>query len=239
MSHPHLQRPPIIEALLELRVRGGAVSDDVFARFEEAYGERYPQSQETGGRLAQLLRMTQGRRLSDADDRESVTLGPDRFTFSRRYAAGAPPYDTWRSFVDAAFETWEPFRSVVAPDGLTRVATRFLNRIHLPSGVGLAEVLSPPPAPLSQGDAGFTDVSDRRSARTHDGFGLQLGRRWNPGSGILIDVEVFRAFPSSEPRPIPDRVGDLDDVLERIDHLKNSLFFGALTPGALDPYRHA
>ena len=59
-----------------------------------------------------------------------VTACPDRFAFSQ-----LPPYDSWEVFCARARQLWDIYRTETKPDKITRIATRFVNRIEIPTPV--------------------------------------------------------------------------------------------------------
>ena len=131
---------PITEALLDLRVELPSHIDLAqLATFQDAIRDRYPDRRErllvqshfeieqgaviahpsTGGLYGYLF--------TSPDRRQVVQARLNGFTFSR-----LKPYRTWESLRDEARELWQHYMQIASPQGITRVALRYINRIEIP-----------------------------------------------------------------------------------------------------------
>lgn len=245
-----LERPPIVEALLDFRVRPS--DGDPEARldaFQEALRDAYPHEGPRADRegvpaAVQAFLALRGtrRRLRSEDGRRTVLVGPDRLTLSLTFRPPETVYRTWEELETPAFEAWAAFEAETQPLGLEGLATRFVNRIDVRADRPADALVSPPDLPIP--DVALTAFHDRRSGQTLDGFGVRLGRRLgarpggSPAALVFVDVEAFRDYDAAMPAP-PIRQPDLAGDLARLRQLKNELFHGSVDPATLRRYRDA
>ncbi len=148
----HYSRAPITEAIIDLRIvpaSGFSVED--LAALREVVAERYPNQEEEHVQYQQmsfvgtdLLQTGGGHQLNgfrfvSRDKRETFYARLDGFAFGIR-----APYDRWESFRDEARALWDLYSSVAMPEGVTRAAMRYINRINIPgatAGVRLEDYL--------------------------------------------------------------------------------------------------
>jgi uncharacterized protein (TIGR04255 family) len=146
------------------------------------------------------------------------------------------PYQDWDDLFSQTKLTWAKYLEICKPVGITRIATRFINRIDLPiDGLDFDEYLAAPPkipAGLSnvlseflvrlvipQGDTGIIVVL------------TQALESVNPDSrsvSVLIDIDAFKSVEldaSSE---------QLWEHFRELRDLKNRTFFGSITPKTLE-----
>src|SRR5262249_1019003 len=131
-------RAPIIEAIIEIRVipaEGFAAASckSVFSGVRE----QFPEAQELRSMHAQILggptigasatQRLAGYTFRNSSRGQLLTACPERFGFSQ-----LAPYDRWETFCPAALRFWELFRKETGPTRVSRIATRFVNRIEIP-----------------------------------------------------------------------------------------------------------
>lgn len=142
-------RAPITEAIIDLRIApvdGFTVEN--LAPIRQVVADRYPNQEEehvqyqqmafvgtdllqTGGGGHQL----NGFRFISADKRETFYARLDGFAFSIQ-----APYDRWESFREEARRAWDLYRSVATPEGVTRAAMRYINRIDIPDATAVVRL---------------------------------------------------------------------------------------------------
>jgi uncharacterized protein (TIGR04255 family) len=134
-------RPPIAEAVIECRF-GSAVSQATLARFVRNVAREYPAIEQTYEISAQFrvvptaqereVRPEQkfsGYKLTGRDQADLVILGLDQIATIR-----LAPYCGWDNFIEIAKRNYEILRKVSGYRSLTRVATRYINRLDIPIG---------------------------------------------------------------------------------------------------------
>lgn len=131
-------RAPITEAIIEIRVDPTSgvnpascksVFNGVRDEFPEMAELMLMRAQILGGPQvgASATQTVAGYTFVSKERGQIVTACPDRFAFSQ-----LPPYDRWETFCPLARRLWEIYRMETKPDKITRIATRFVNRIEIP-----------------------------------------------------------------------------------------------------------
>ena len=246
---PRLDRPPIVEALLDFRVDASDPDDtaESLGAFADSISEAYPtevdlpQVDGMPPAIRALMAESKTSRLRSADGARTVLVGPSRVTFSVTFDWPDRVYTSWSDdLVAPAFQVWAAYEEHVRPRALASLATRFVNRLRVKPD-RLDEVLTDPPS-LPSGALTLSSSTDYRTGRTSDGFGARIGRRLG-GHGpdttratLFLDVEAFVTY-DDDPKPTPLGVDTLAGDLARLDAIKNDLFFSSLTPASLDLYR--
>ena len=237
-EHPHLAKAPIREALIDFRVRlaPGSLQDTLRTLAEELkahYPNVGPISQYQGqiqigdeGPVAiqkgpQLL----GYRLESEDGLHVAQIRIDGFTFSR-----LAPYESWDRMVDHAWVVWERYMGATHPLGIERIATRFINRIPLEASGQLDDVFSVPPrVPGGTIDA----LLFRYQLAPREGVTgiVTLATEDSAEPSMVLDIDCFvrRSLPSDE--------DTLRRHLPQLRDAKNRIFFGSLTPAALERFK--
>jgi uncharacterized protein (TIGR04255 family) len=132
---PNYKRPPVIEAVIEVRFGGPALDDKVMDTLVKRFSERYPappqKTDNVGFELAgTVLRLTQenvGFRILSADGRFTVNLGRNSLGTSRN-----APYAGWDEFMEEARHNWSDWKRVVDWREVSRIGLRYINRIDVP-----------------------------------------------------------------------------------------------------------
>lgn len=240
---PHLKNAPIVEALIDFRVRLPA--DYQVERLKEAHNqirERYPLVEEqkfiahelkhSPGNPPQLLASQQGLIgffFRSQDQKNLAQFRRDGFTFNRLH-----PYTSWDDIFPEAASLWKLYASVAAPDEISRIAIRYINRIQLPlPNLELSHYLTAePPLPkgVPQNIAGFlTKVAIHDPDTNIDANVIQvleppLNEKY---ISMILDVDVYQANVSQLP---PDAV---ISHFAKLREMKNRIFFGSLTEKAI------
>jgi uncharacterized protein (TIGR04255 family) len=240
----HLRNAPIVEALIDVRVevRPGFRGEE-FRAVGGRLAADYPKIEERAGVTLQLAfggpQPTQqvqqhglsGVFLHSADGKNVAQFRTDGFTLNR-----LEPYTSWDELLPEALRLFEIYVSVAKPRLVTRVATRYINRLQLPNAA-MQEFLTSPPrgVPGTQGIlAGFLEVSQVEEP-TGEKVNFTQASDGNPATqsarAVAIDIDCYRED-SFEPS-----VHAVREQLQRLHALKNRVFFGALTEAALRPYQ--
>jgi uncharacterized protein (TIGR04255 family) len=133
-------RDPIIEALLDIRVKlPEEITLTKLEAFHETLKNRFPEKQqrvsmESGVKLIPESTMplpsggvVDGYFLRSPDEKKLVQIGLDGFTFNK-----LKPYKGWEQFYNEARELCNLYFQITTPLKITRIALRYLNRIELP-----------------------------------------------------------------------------------------------------------
>lgn len=247
MSHPHLNQAPIVEGLIDFRVKQRSeFSLEDLARLKDELKATYPvvkdlHSIEAGIQFAQgksteqSFQSTQiGYRLERKDPSFVVLLQQTGLTVSR-----LKPYQDWNNLIAEAKPIWEKYLSISRPSAIIRVATRFINRLELPiDKLDFDEYLSTlPPIPknLPNELSGFlvrTLIPDPNTgAEIAIAQALESPNMQTRTVTVLIDIDVFKTM---EMEPASD---DVWKLLNNLRDLKNRAFFGSITPKTVELFK--
>jgi len=139
------KNPPILEAVLDLRVTlPSSVGMPQLADFQQGLADHFPtQEPQTtvqfgfeaqpgqAPAVQEPVSDTIGYRLQSADGQRVIQVQRFGFSFSR-----VGNYDSWDKFSQEARELWQRYLEVAAPESVTRLGLRYINRIHIPFGAG-------------------------------------------------------------------------------------------------------
>jgi uncharacterized protein (TIGR04255 family) len=242
-AREHLQNAPIVEAVVDFRVlRNEQVSAETFAGIGSFIGEHYTktgsiQSIETRFGVVHGKPLDPSQLQTDLGFRyqtetEVAQFRVDGFTFSK-----IKKYTTWEKVSEEAFRLWRVYVDAAKPRKVSRVAVRYINRMHLPDVKDLGEYLEAPPklpAPIPQIVREFlTRVivrDDKRNAHAVIVQALEPRTDSNTIS-LLLDIDAFRDMKDLE----PDDPG-LPAIFEELRHLKNEIFFASITEETAEIY---
>lgn len=242
----HYSRAPITEAIIDLRIapmQGFSLED--LAPLREIVEDRYPIQEEEHVQYQQMSfaeddlfqaevgRHINGFRFISEDKQKTFYARLDGFAFSIK-----APYDRWESFRDEARDLWALYRAAAMPEGVTRAAMRYINRIDIPDateGVRLEDYLRTYPE--------FSVDFPEDSFMNNFFMQLQLWQRdlgcWliineapevSPEGGTLsvrLDLDLFREQ-YEEPLPVDDDTMAWE-LLERLHDRKNEVFEASIT----------
>ena len=245
MAEPRqLAKPPITEALVDLRIVSNAgIGPEQLQPLRAGLAELYPKFDEKrqfeaefrveGGRLMPPTSQDlgfQGLWLTSADGTRIAQFRPDGFTFNN---VGLEAYMGGEALLDEALGLWSRFSDLVKPEAVTRLALRYLNRLDLPLRVGdeFTRFLTAPPELPDGAPQTVTEFLSR--IVSHDETGAtaivtqKLERTETFPVPVIVDIDVFFL---AELEPHPD---NLRSLLETLRNLKNRTFFALLTEEAV------
>lgn len=132
---PQYKRPPITEAVVEVRV-ADPIPMATLERVRDKLFEFYPlpaqslvsANIEIGPDAPHVIQQVQGYRLTAADGAGLVTIGQQFISTSR-----LPPYDGWESFIAAARNNWKIWKRLVEWRKIVRIGVRYVDRIDVPA----------------------------------------------------------------------------------------------------------
>jgi len=237
----HLSKAPIVEAIVDLRVKAApgldarsleAVHGQIKDRFPKL--ERF-QVQQALFSLSPASRPEvvttelglQGFVFKSEDEREIAQFRVDGFTFSR-----LKQYTSWREVVDAALDLWKRYISLASPLAVTRVALRYVNRIQL-GDLPLDQYLTvgpriPPGLPdVVTGFLNRMFIADRNTDRHAIITQVLEPRVSNAPQNLLLDIDVYNEFKDAAATSL-----DFNGIVKSLDRLhdfKNQVFFASLT----------
>lgn len=234
---PSYKRPPITEAVIELRFGqqfSGKTIEKAASRLRREY-VHYEQDQQLEVMLdmdaqkSQFVPGPPGVRLSSQDRADVTILRPDAFVSSR-----LAPYCGWEAFIERVQRDWGIWRGEAGAVKLARIGVRYINRIDIPkpsddTKIELKDFLNvwPHTPPLDWGPlTGFAFQATRPLNRDECYVRLYSGSVESPLVGhaaLALDLDIFRES------TLPMRDDELWALLGRIREMKNSLFESCVT----------
>lgn len=241
----HLEKAPIVEGLIDLRVRlSKGFEPQRLKELHARISERYPACLESStfqtelefnpehGAKHAFQRNVSGYRFESTDKRYVLQAQVGGFTLSR-----LKPYETWELLFAEARQLWGDYVQVAQPESVTRVATRYINRLELPIG-DLDEYLTAAPKIPSRLPQSVSEFFSRVVVpEAQKGASIILTQVLEPVDStkgvapVILDVDVFKEevfAPESEA---------VWDLLSMFRDLKNEAFFGSITKKARDLFK--
>jgi len=245
----HLANAPIKEALIDLRVALPQDTDiEQLEAVHKAIGEQFPVKKiiiegRFGIRFdpencvqaeATADHTKLGFRYETTSGDQVVQFGMNGFTYSQ-----LKPYTNWEDMRTSAKSLWQIYLKAASPLKVTRVATRFVNLIHIPIPVdGFHDYLTEPPRipkTLPQGLASYLTrivlpVPDIHATAIIT-QALEPTSLETESIPILLDIDTFL-----------DQSFDAEDAaiwnrLEDLRKLKNKIFFASITQKTMDLFQ--
>ena len=244
MAKPrHLQRAPITEAVMELRViEAGPVDAEVVRSF----GAKCPRfTTEPQKQVQHTLSLgpegpsarvedfgIRSLRLVSPDGRNVAQISTEAYAHSR-----LAPYTQWADLRRDTAEVWEVYRAIMRPMRVVRIGVRFLNRLELPLPIANLKVFleappQVPPGALPQLNTFVTRVvtTSGDGARTSSISQAVIETADPNRISLVLDIDVAFTRPLS---PDDTRIWDEADHLRA---LKNDVFFGSITEETVRMY---
>ena len=239
MTQPRsLSRPPIVEALVDLRAQVPG-DPEMFKALADDLKDEFPKK-ELRRDFETKIEIREGKvviphfdssafggvRVANADDTIYAQFRPNGFTLNnmKTYLGGD-------QLIGKALMLWESLVERAEPEIVSRVALRFINRLELPLAEGdeFSQYLTCPPelpkgAPqlISQFLSRIVGHDEERKATAVVIQQLKKPRAGRPAA-ITIDLDVFQvgSFPCDS--------AALRKILDSLRMLKNETFFSLLT----------
>jgi len=246
--HPTLSKPPIQEALIDIRVQ--LSSDfDVYRlkNLDEKIRDTYPMKQDQTFSRVNLEFRPEADTSQSQQSITSKLIGfrylsqkkdkifqarLDGFTFNK-----LPPYTTWEEMRDEAKRLWSFYKELTSPV-ITRVAVRYINNLNIPVPIrDFGDYLTAPPVmpdDLPQGLSSFLiRMNSYVPAFQGNAIITQALEPWLPEATkipVILDIDVFKEKAGME-EP------EAWELLESLRHFKNRVFFTFITDKLKEIYK--
>lgn len=242
-----LARPPIVEALIDIRVKASRTLevshlqqiDSVLAaalpqrstrhlaqaRFETAPGGVRSASAEDLGLQGYIFRSTGGE--------DVAQFRIDGFTFNR-----LAPYSGWETIFPMAMRLWDEYVRLAAPEAATRLAVRYLNRIAIPRELDSFDSLLAAGPRIPEGLPPFVsgflirltvhDLENKLAAN----IAQYVEESTN---SVILDIECYTDSPDFE-LDAAHRT-KFEETFASLRAFKNRVFEKSLTDSAMEKFR--
>lgn len=235
---PQYKRPPITEAIIELRLDQPLPRTEVerlLQRFrsEYAFSEdfvAYEIRVDPAARSADFEEQSSGYKLSSQDRAHVLLVTSAHLTCSR-----LAPYVGWDAFRTRAKDHWRTWKRVTGYRKISRIGVRFINRIDIPAARGAEVKISDylrvhPETPAVMRIASYAmQVSgqlEEDECRCVINSSLVLPPPLVDHASIILDIDVSRSADA------PQRDDEIWSLIDRIRVHKNRIFEESVTDKA-------
>ncbi len=232
-------RPPIIEAVVELRFRE-SLSSEAVESVSKRLAKRYPHEQpfrmvslnyDVAQDTAAVHPQSAGFRRTDLDSTTICVIVGSHLTTSV-----LAPYPGWDVFYELVNQNYDIFRQTVGVVPLARIGVRYINRIDIPlpghgePAISVSDFLRCYPE-FPEGFSPVTGFTLQGSAALADQYTGTINQAVvEPAlighTSILLDIDI------GHEGQIPFRIDDILQIIQSMRIRKNELFEACLTDKA-------
>lgn len=249
MEYPHLSNAPIVEAVVDFRVKlPPDFKIESFNKLCETLKTQYPRFEqqqqiqhtfrkesEKPPEISTRMLGLHSYQLRSEDEKNVVQLRRDGFTFSR-----LTPYSKWEDLYGEAWRLWRLYVDAAKPLELSRIAVRYINRLLLPLPIiDPSEYMNAPPVVAEGWPANMSAFLTRVVLHEPESEifinVIQAAEPLPPGEQthipVLFDIDAYQeSLLSADDVTLTDRFG-------RLREMKNRVFFKGITPKAIELFR--
>lgn len=241
---PKLNRAPIVEGLIDLRLRPQQpITLEQLSQIDAQIITEYPSKKDIraiqaaiqiGAEAGQHIISSEqviGYRYESKENSFVFQARIDGFTVSR-----LAPYSNWEELLDETKRLWNIYSALVNNATIVRIAIRYINKINFPGpAVDFDEYLTAGPKIPKDLPQGLMEFLTRTVVPFDDHKALavltQAYEPTQPSSSylpVILDIDVFHegAYDSQE--------GEFWQILEDLHDLKNKIFFSSITEKTLE-----
>ena len=223
-------KPPIQEAVFDFQVRGGkSFAPNLFEAVAEEEGyipHGFLQNVDIDTNTNTSKIKIIGCKYISQDQKKIAVFKKDGFSFSR-----LPIYDGWEKNCKTALELWKLYCNIIGPQIITRVATRFINKLRIPSVFTKPEEYFKTYIQYDKGlPAAWSQMSynlllpHNRGIKSNIRFDSRVSQN-NQSVEVIFDTDVFYDNASLA----PSDTSELDDIFNKVRTIKNSIFEHSIT----------
>ncbi len=240
MQYHDLKSPPVVEAIIDIRVSPVVViSKENIQKIVEELGSEYQSFMPLPMRNISLtlksttlerLETVRGYIVQTIDGLNKGQFRVDGFTFNR-----LSPYTSWEEVKQNAQRLWEAYKKAGKPKQISRIAVRYINQMQLDTDMeGINQYLAMPPNMCEKFKAStksfFTQATiediDEQLAAT---IIQTINQNDNIGkTDVVLDIDAYslRKFSISNSEQIWE-------CFEKLRNLKNDIFYESITENAI------
>lgn len=241
MTDQPYKRPPITEAVIEIRI-DGPVDENVLLHVSNKFLELYPnvQPMRNMGVAVDLSEASDNKtivkmsnqasfRRSSEDETEILVLSPENLIISQ-----LAPYPGWGAFTQRFYRDFELWRRLVQYRKIARLGVRFINRIDFPLHGHVADESNylniGPRLPDAFGilsgyhvavQLRLQEIGAIATVNTASVFSPLIGH-----GALLLDVDIGRE------KDVPQSSASMSELLDSIRLKKNEIFESCVTDKA-------
>ena len=233
---PKLARPPLSEALVDIRLREELpvsilpklVAPKSFPLSKEMRQGQF-QVKLTKDKPIQAEVLSEGalgRRYEREDGSEVIQLRRNGLTYSV-----LKNYPGWEVLRDAARRAWQDFLTVTGPVNVSRVATRYINQISIPVGTDYDSYLTAAPRiPKSIPPIVTSFIQRVLVPFEEESATAIITQALEVPAPAVLDIDVFSEC------SLDGSSGEIWSKLDRLRNVADRIFFSSLTEKVLKSY---
>lgn len=231
----HYSKPPLIEAVIELRFDQNLSVKDLI-RAKDRLQRSFPAVEELKTFQAKLEAHSAVQDMGLTGYKMSAKNGLDVVLFQSNILVTSrlAPYEGWGQLLLQAQNNYETFEKAVGFRRIVRLGSRFINRIDVPDHFlanrhvsDFLNIKIALPAEISASRSTFSLAINF----VHRGSGLKVLAQVALGDPALIDhTSVFLDLDCSIEEQIPTKMTEVWEVLETMRDPKDDIFESLLTP---------
>lgn len=231
----HLEKAPITEALVDIRVKPCPDADlstleSTYALFAKEYPEKRERLRaeskfDIKTRKFETASHVDGYLCTSSDKKQVIQVRLDGFTFSR-----LKPYVTWEDFHKEVDRLWQLYVRQASPELVTRVALRYINRLEIPLPMGdFSDYLTAPPTIPQNLPQGLVSFLTRNVIREPSwNFTAIISQSLEPVGAsslvpVLLDIDVSKEVQYSV------NAKEIWETIDQMREFKNKIFFESIT----------
>jgi len=250
MTYPNLPKAPIVEGLIQFQVKQNqGMSVETTKYFADKLKDRYKIAGELRDLRARLV-LKQHPKDQPPAPPQPISLKHLGYRLERQdpvfivhatvgelMVSRLKPYSNWEDLQFEMEQLWRVYCDICKPEAVTRVATRFINQLELPTeNLDLEDYLTSPPSIPKKLPQAFEEFLTR-IVIPHDETGARIAVSLATGTPvpvgktlpIMLDIDVFKAN-----LDLPVGSDEIWALLARMRDLKNKTFFSSVTEKALE-----
>jgi uncharacterized protein (TIGR04255 family) len=244
---PHLDRAPIVEAVIEISARAqvaweeSAISQQVkplLPDYPKSVSQRQVQHEITlsPDQPKPVIHDMgwHGLHFQSADEKQIARFTRDGFMFSR-----LQPYQDWEHLFGEAMRLWQMYNEVAKPLEIQRVGLRFINRIEMqPGEIRCEDYIVPPTQPIIELNLPFIGFFHQDTLAV-PGYSLAINviRTFQPPQMLNAGIALILDIDASTTVALALNQIDLAQRLHQMRWLKNKVFFGSITEKSLNRFK--
>ena len=228
------RRPPITEAVIEVRVEG-QVHRETIDKLQKRLMDNYPLCQEAqivdvefSAASTKVQQQFQGYRLIGKDGADTILITPASIGTAR-----LAPYEGWEKFIAKGRQNWEEWKRLVGHRKIIRVGVPYINRIDVSdphgTGVRIADYLSFYPQMPEIGLQPMANFALNTVSPLGNGQFKLILNAGSVASPLVKHVSFVLDLDLSGVADLPQKDDNLWAFIDGMRNMKNQVFEGCIT----------
>jgi len=231
---PNYKRPPVVEAVVEVRVGGAPLDDKAMEKLSKRFSKRYPAPHqpsnnvdvELSGTTLLVTQKNLGFKILSTDGGFTVNVGRNALGTSKN-----APYGGWDEFIVEVRNNWSDWEKVVGWNDVTRIGVRYINRIDIPfsrAGITRLEEYFCFTVDMPESLGSLTNFAINAEIATTERIKVVINHAKTPSplvqtNSFLLDLDM------AIEQDLPNSEKALWESIEGLRSVKNTVFEACIT----------